>query len=263
MNFLQRIPKIIELVQYVEIIAILKTSSLSIKDKIIFNKEKYLNYYNLQLSEETNSIINNINDTYFSNLFIHGQICELNIRKFKGDSKQVLKALKNLEYSFNEKNNLCKNSAENSFLNSTFNSKTEFDYNNNVTYKEMMCKIFCSSTNENGLEIEIDYIYQEITNNYVDYVKSNSTDNSYNLIYNKEVIRANNDLFYVFNLVFQSYAKCILKENENNNNKMKRDEEIISIFLIIVLCIIIIQIFFVFRKTEKYRELFLFFHKMY
>ena len=263
MNFLQRIPKIIELVQYVEIVAILKTSSLSIKDKIIFNKEKYLNYYNLQLSEETNSIINSINDTYFSNLFIYGQICELNIRKFKGDSKQVLKALKNLEYSFNEKNNLCKNSAENSFLNSTFNSKTEFDYNNNVTYKEMMCKIFCSSTNENGLEIEIDYIYQEITNNYVDYVKSNSTDNSYNLIYNKEVIRANNDLFYVFNLVFQSYAKCILKENENNNNKMKRDEEIISIFLIIVLCIIIIQIFFVFRKTEKYRELFLFFHKMY
>ena len=264
MNFLQRIPKIIELVEYIEINTILRTSFQLIDNKFFFSFDKDLNYYNLKLNEETNSIINKINDPYFSNLFISGQICESNIRKFKGDSKEGLKSLKRLEYLFNEKNNLCKSSSENSFLNSKINIKSEYDYNNNATFKEIICNNFCPSTNENGLEIEIDYIYQEITSFYVDFIQFPSVENIYNLIYNNEVYRVNNDLFYVFNLVFESYANSILKESKIYNNKIKRDEEIISIFfLIIIFIIIIILIFFVFSKTEKYKDLFLFFYKMY
>ena len=70
MNFLQRIPKIIELVEYIEINTILRTSFQLTDNKFFFSYDKDLNYYNLKLNEGTNSIINKINDPYFSNLFI-------------------------------------------------------------------------------------------------------------------------------------------------------------------------------------------------
>jgi hypothetical protein len=266
MNFLERIPKAIELVLFSEIGTILNNFTfINNQNMQLIESEKYINYYNLNINENSNSLINQINNSEYVNLYILGQLIELNIKKFVGNSKSVLNSLKILEYSLNEKNNLCKNSAVNSIstLSSTFLNQ-ELDYNINSTLRELICILFCSSTNENGLEIEINYIYQEITNHFIDLIKLFTIEKQYNYLFNSEVIRANNDFVYAFHLVFESYSNIILKENKISNQIISRHEGIIPIvFIFFSLIIIIIFIFFIFRKIEKYKDLLIFFYKMY
>ncbi len=266
MNFLERIPKAIELVLFSEIGAILNNFTFINNQNLeLIETEKYINYYNLNINENSNSLINKINNSEYVNLYIIGQIIELNIKKFIGTSKSVLNSLKILEFSLNEKNNLCKNAAESSIssLSSTYLDQ-ELSYNINSTLKETICIMYCSSTNENGLEIEMNYIYQEITNNFIDLIKLFTNEKQYNYLFNSEVIRANNDFIYAFHLVFDSYSNIILKENKISSQNVSRYEGIISIsFIFISVIIIIIHIFFIFRKIEKYKDLLIFFYKMY
>ena len=266
MNFLERIPKAIELVLFSEIGAILNNFTFINNQNLeLIETEKYINYYNLNINENSNSLINKINNSEYVNLYIIGQIIELNIKKFIGTSKSVLNSLKILEFSLNEKNNLCKNAAESSIssLSSTYLDQ-ELSYNINSTLKETICIMYCSSTNENGLEIEMNYIYQEITNNFIDLIKLFTNEKQYNYLFNSEVIRANNDFIYAFHLVFDSYSNIILKENKISSKNVSRYEGIISIsFIFISVIIIIIHIFFIFRKIEKYKDLLIFFYKMY
>ena len=265
MNFLERIPKAIELILFSEIGAILNNFTfINNQNNQLIETEEYINYYNLKINEKLNSLITQINNSEYANLYILGKTIELNIKKYIGYPKSVLNKLKILEFSLNEKNKLCKNSAKNSISTSATFLNQELDYNINSTLKESICIFYCSSTNENGLEIEMNYIYQEITNHFIDLIKLPSIEKQYNYLFNKEVIRANNDFFYAFHLIFDSYSNIILEENKISQKKISSHEEVISVvFIFLSVIIIIILIFFIFRKIEKYKDLLIFFYKMY
>ena len=250
MNFLERIPKAIELILFSEIGAILNNFTfINNQNNQLIETEEYINYYNLKINEKLNSLITQINNSEYANLYILGKTIELNIKKYIGYPKSVLNKLKILEFSLNEKNKLCKNSAKNSISTSATFLNQELDYNINSTLKESICIFYCSSTNENGLEIEMNYIYQEITNHFIDLIKLPSIEKQYNYLFNKEVIRANNDFFYAFHLIFDSYSNIILEENKISHKNISSHEEVISVvFIFLSVIIIIILIFFIFIK---------------
>lgn len=262
MNFLERIPKVLELVYYAEISSIINKVDF-IPRNSYFPNEDFLNYYKVNIYPEENSQLKFLENSFYYILYVQGAILESNIKIFIGENKQVLKKLKELEYSLNIKNNLC-DIAANTSIDKNENSSIGNGFFTDPEIRRNECKKNCGSLNENGLMIELDFIYQELTNLYYDYVKNNTIIKGVEIISSDDLNRINNDCIHAFIYIFESYSKIIIEEVEKNYNNIKKNGSLISYsFIIVVFLIIWVYSLFVLRKMDEYENILIFFYKMY
>ena len=260
-NFLERIPKAADLLYYLEISTLINNISFITNDLYPL-KENYLNYYNIKISPDENSQLKSFENSFYYILYIQGIIVELNIKQFLGNDKGILDKLRILEFSLNAKNSLCESISLNSINFIDIEIKDEFFSAPEI--RKNICLNYCKSLNENGLYIEMDYIYQELINLFYDFAKNNSIQNGTKLINNSDIKRINNDFIHAFSYVFSSYCKIIIQNVGKNNKKIQKFGTLISYFFIIFILLIISLIsFFIFRVIEKYEDVLLFFYKMY
>ncbi len=260
-NFLERIPKVADMLYYLEISILINNISF-ISNNLYSLKENYLNYYNIKISPDENSQIKSFENSFYYLLYIQGLIVELNIKQFLGNDRGILDKLRLLEFSLNSKNSICESISLNSlnFLHIEFND----GFFSVPEIRKNICLNYCHSLNENGLNIEMDYIYQELTNIYYDFVKNNSNKNGIELIKNTDISRINNDFMHAFTYVFESYCKIIIQNVEKNNKKIQKMGTLISYFFIIfILLIICMIILFIMRLIAQYEDVLIFFYNMY
>ena len=262
MNFLERIPKVLELVYYAEISSIINKVDF-IPRNSFFPNEDFLNYYKVNIYPEENSQLKFLENSFYYILYVQGTILESNIKIFIGENKQVLKKLKELEYSLNIKNNLC-DIAANTSIDKNENASIGNGFFTDPEIRRNECKTNCGSLNENGLMIELDFIYQELTNLYYDYVKNNTIIKGVEIISSDDLNRINNDCIHAFIYIFESYSKIIIEEVEKNHNNIKKNGFLISYsFIILVFLIIGVYSLFVLKKMDEYENILIFFYKMY
>ena len=260
-NFLERIPKVADMLYYLEISILINNISF-ISNNLYSLKENYINYYNIKISPDENSQIKSFENSFYYLLYIQGLIVELNIKQFLGNDRGILDKLRLLEFSLNSKNSICESISLNSlnFLHIEFND----GFFSVPEIRKNICLNYCHSLNENGLSIEMDYIYQELTNIYYDFVKNNSNKNGIELIKNADISRINNDFMHAFTYVFESYCKIIIQNVEKNNKKIQKMGTLISYFFIIfILLIICMIILFIMRLIAQYEDVLIFFYNMY
>ena len=266
MNFLERIPKGLELVYYALITIILNNPSFlpGLDVHNIYNG--YLNYYKTNIDVKENTQIYYLKNSFYSYIYLEGKMVENNIHIFLGNSKtRTLSQLRKWENKFNERNNICFNAALGSlekFLDS-FSSSIEYF----IELNKRVANCFSSNTgsNEYGILSELDFIYQELTNKYVEFVSGDRTlDDIINVLAQGEITRMSEDFNVVFEYVFESYAYFILHDIQKLYSRNIKIENIINGCLIIVLLFVVIYVFFAIRRgNEKYKKLFHFFYKMY
>jgi len=268
MNFLERIPKCFEITYYVIItMIILEPNYLATNEEFIQNNlnNDYLNYYNTKLYFNNNSLIYNLKESFYPVLYLEGRMVENNIKIFLGQKTSILSNLKKYENQFNEKKNICFAASVSSIERIKKTFSTSIEYFNGVNQKVELCYIFNGECNEYGLLIELDYIYQELTNIFYDYFKSDDiyiTSTIY--LTSKDMDRMTYDFDYVFEYVFRTYSHFVLKDINNIYDFTIKNEILFSIILLLSLIFIFIFIFFwIGNGNNKYKRLLMFFYKMY
>ena len=175
MNYFEKIPKIIELALSTYITVIvgkLNFTSFSSKEEykeIQFNSFKY--FSKLKGYENSELISNNIDDSYFANILYDCYKIKKNIEYCEKIIfiKHYFKQIKAWNKKLDEQNNFCINSCLGSllFFNS-FTSRLE-EFFNDINKLSTSCLEESGKINENGLDLEIDYILHELTYLYLDF----------------------------------------------------------------------------------------------
>jgi hypothetical protein len=267
MNFLERIPKGLELVYYGVITIILNNPSFipGVPDRNV--EENYLNYYNTKINLTENTQIYSLKDSYYSFIFLEGKMIEKNINIFLGKTgHRSLTQIRKWEELFNIKNEICFNSAKGSLEKSLDLYKDDpIKYFNDLNRLVTKCYKTNEGANEYGILSELEFVYQELTNKYAEFVAGPRTiDEILNIFFQGEVTRMSEDFNIVFELVFETYSYFVLKDIQKLYSRNIKIENIINGCLIIFLLFVIVYVFFAIRKgNEKYKKLLSFFYKMY
>ena len=268
MNFLERIPKCFEITYYVLI------SMISINPSFIgrydnFQEshltDKYLNYYNTEFYFENNSQIYNMKESYFPILFLEGKMVENNLEIFIGKENSILSNVKKYEKEFNGKENFCYTASIASLERVKDSISDVLRYFTLANQKVNLCYIYNPGSMKSGLLVELNYIYQELTNIYYDFLQSN--DKSQSALYyitGTDINRITLDFDYIFEYVFRTYSHFVLKDIDSLYILTIQNECLISIILLITLLFIVIYVFlWIGRGNKRYKSLLMFFYKMY
>ncbi len=268
MNFLERIPKSFELLYYA-IISFTFVDSSFIGSYNNYNQSElvneYINYYHIKLILENNSQIFQMKESYFPNLFFDGKKIENNLQIFLGKKTIILNNVKRIEKEFNSLDNLCYSSSINS-LNEIIEENLPYkEYFTQVSEKLRLCYKYNFGSNKYGLLTELNFIYQEITNLYYDFILSEDRISSSIKSFNSsDISRMCLDFDYVLENVFKSYSFFVMKDIDDLYIKVIRLENIFSVLLLLIVFFVVFYIFFfIGRENHRYKKLFLFFHKMY
>ncbi len=268
MCFLERIPKSFEPVYFTLVsLATVNLNYLSTAqnwdDYLKING--YLNYYKVPYYYINNSLMNLMNETFYPNLFLPGIMVENNIKLFLGQKNSILNNIQYYEKEFNKKNNFCYSAAISSLDRVLDTFKTPIEYFNLASTKLDLCYTYNYKSIEYGLLVELNFIYQEITNIYYDFVKG---DDKY-LIAVKYITSDNTkriilDYAYIFEFVFRTYSHFILKDINQLYITSITIENLLSILLIITLLFVVIYVvLWIGRGNKTYKKLLMFFYKMY
>ena len=268
MCFLERIPKSFEVTYFVLISLItvnvkyLNTSQLW-EDYLKTNE--YLNYYNVPYYYFNNSLLLSMNETFYPNIFLPTIMVENNIKLFLGKKTSILNNIKYYENEFNKKNNFCYSAAIASLERILDIITNPMEYFKLANQKVNFCYTYNYKTIEYGLLVELNFIYQEMTNIFYDFIKSEykyALASVYITIDN--VRRIILDYAFIFEYVFRTYSHFILKDINHLYLSCIRIENILSAFLIITLLFVVIYVVLLIGKGNKnYKKLLMFFYKMY
>ena len=107
-NFLERIPKVIELIIY-SIYSVISGNTNVINNTNIdtYENNDYLNFYGIKLNYENTTMIEKLRNSYYSNLLTENLLIFENIKSFLSIDEtkfDELRKIKRTEESFNIKN---------------------------------------------------------------------------------------------------------------------------------------------------------------
>ena len=263
MNYLEKIPKIIELGLSTYLSVILGNTNLQ-RYKTIEEypkyQPKYMTYFTSMKNYENSELIsNNIKDSFFANELYDNYRLKKNIEFCENDEffKDYFLDSKKLNKYLNEQNNFCINSAleGSSFFNSWITTFDTFlDY---VSQIALACRNENIKISESGLDLEIDLILHELTYLYIDFEerkKSNLTFARNQFFENENFIRMLKDMNIPFTLAIGSLFSVTDKDLNQLNKKISFYETVFIIITLFVdiffLCFLIAFILYN-EKTKK------------
>jgi hypothetical protein len=268
MNFLERIPKLSEITYYIGIsITLVNASYIGTYNNYNENKliDDYLNYYNTKFEYENNTQLRLMNESYYPILYIEGKMIENNLKIFLSKNTKILKSTQNWEKEFNKENNFCFACSLGSLYVALEALPTANSFFSMLNSKVQKCYLYNPGVTQYGFQTEINYMYQELTNLYYDFINSNKK--VFNVIFylsSQVLSRSFINFDFSFEFVSKTYAYFIM----NDINKIYENniliEKILSLSLLIVLCFIIIYVFcWIDKDNNKYKRLLKFISKIY
>ena len=134
-----------------------------------------------------------------------------------------------------------------------------------INGKVQTCYIYNSGSSKYGIETEIKYIYQELTNLYFDFIQSNNKfSDSYHFLTGEDLVRSFLDFDYVFEYTFKTYSYSVMQDIGKLYERTDLYENILCISLLVILVFVVIYVFFWNdRGNNKYKTLLKFITKLY
>ena len=271
MNILERVPRIMELVLYSSISTILNKTDLILPTN---HQSPYLEYFKIDALYYSEEML----QTFFQQN-LYGQILKdnlklkYNLENYLYENKYSL--FQNVQYwetMLNKIGDFCVNLALGQVLSSTSNISSNFSdlYGLMETINDLSlaCKTQSPGIKDSGIKIEFNYILQEITTKYIEFIMLNKTidknldeardkfmdDERY-----KKVIT---DLEMYFGFYFDTISYAIRQDFETQNSSTTNTQIIYSILFLIVNIEMIIALMVIFTKEEKYKRLFGYFSQI-
>ena len=268
MNILERVPRIMELVLYSTITVIINQTNMVPPDG---HQSPYIKYFQIDSLYYSEEMIK----AYFKDS-LYGQLL-----------KDNLKLKYNLEYYlFNNKYSLFKNVQHWETMLNTIGyfcinlvkgqmllSKNPFE--NNITslyglltmFNELtsVCKSESPGMKDSGVKIEFNFILQEITTKYIEFVIfDRNTEKKLNearlkFIDNQDFEKVMTDVKMSFVFYFNAIIYALREDFKQQDNDMTNTQIVYSCLFIIINFEMAISLIIIFLKGERYKKLFSYF----
>jgi hypothetical protein len=267
MNILERIPRLMEMLIYACITVINNNLNTINVPKMNDNSQsKYLTYFeahSLYYSED-------IMKKYFENNYF-GQLLKDNLRinyninnyLFQEKSNNVFVNTKNWENNLSKEDYFCIYASLGEHL---FSQQIHDNYDliKEIENIALMCKENNPGINESGIKLEINYILQELTNKYTEFLSYNSSKITLNEA--REKFFNSDDIKRIFldmkSPLIQYYTtiiNAIYSDFSKLNSLLIFIQTIFDGFLFFINILIIICLLSIIIKGEEYKKLFAYF----
>ena len=268
MNILERIPKLMEMLIYSCITVITNNQNAIKGSPENDNQPKYLTYFKVNSLYYSDDIMNK----YFKNNFF-GELLRDNYRLNYNYNN----------YLFQEKNNIFINTKHwEKLLNTggyfciyatiaekfdSYEGNNIYDFIKEVEYSALNCKEENAGINESGVKLEINYILQELTNRYIEFITYNNSNknlseartNFFNSNDIKKIFREMEDAIIVY---YYINIKVVYQDFQLKINKHIKVQIFYDICLFLFMILITICFLFAIIKVEKYKNLFAYFSEL-
>ena len=268
MNILERVPKITELVFYSTISVLSNSTRLT---EVSERQPQYLEYFKIDSLYYSEEMLK----TFFpGNAF--GQLLKSNL-KLKYNLENYLynnkySLFQNVQYweaMLNTMGEFCINLSMGNLASSTStftsNYSSLYEFMQLLNTNAQICKSETPGMKDSGIKIEFNFILQEITTRYIEFVIYDKT--SYeklnqarkNFVDTAEFEKVIADIKMYFSLYFNIIVSALKKDFEKQNDELTNNQIIYSGLFFIINIELIISMIFIFSKGEKYKKLFRYF----
>jgi hypothetical protein len=268
MNILERVPRLMGTLIYLCFTIIRNDEYLMKGSPFIDNQAKYLSYFEAESSYYSEDIMNR----YFKNKYF-GVLLRDNLRinyNFNNylfqDDNNIFTNTKEWEILLRKSDYFCINAAVGEVL-SFQEEYTPYDFIKEVDYYATNCKQDNTGINESGVQLEITFILQEITNKYIEFITYNNSHTSLeqarkNFFGSKDIRRIIVDMQLSLILYYNTITYAVNLDFDKKNSTIINQQILFSVLLFAINIIIIIGLILSFRKNEKYKELFGYFSEI-
>ena len=262
MNYLERITSFLQLVFYAEE-SVIGNDVNFIPYKPHYSLD-YLNYYEIKENINNYTQLLQLSSSFYVNLYFQALIIEQNIRIFENKKTTILKNVKKMDNLFSIKDNICIAASEGSLYNLEKSYYDVYEYFSELYQKFLYCHHTSKEIEKYGLTNELDFILQELTNNFLDFaLLEKNVNNIYNFFQLSYIKRITMDFDYVLQYICETYNYYVFKDIINLYDSVELIEVIISYIILIMIITFFLYSIFIKIKNKKYKKLFIFFYKLY
>ena len=139
-----------------------------------------------------------------------------------------------------------------------------YNFTKEINSMTIDCITENTGINESGIKNEINYIIQEITNKYIDFItykNSNMTLSEARQIFfgSKDIRKIFVDIQYLFVLYFNTIINTINLDFNKLNKSIEKKQNLYSCFLFLINVAILTILIMTISKEENYKKLFAYF----
>ena len=265
MNIMERIPKLIAMIIYACMTVISNNKNFIELSNIKENHLNYLTYFELNSIYYSEDIMNR----YFKNHFF-GKLLKDNLRinynlanYLHQEENNMFKITRDMDKKLNKAGYFCIYAG----IGDTMNNQEELENYNFIKKAEnraLSCIKDNHGINDSGIELEINYIINEITNKYIEFITFNSSSIDLeqareNFFGSADIKRIFGDIQYPFVMYYNTIIYTINLDFENQKNTILKRQNLFTFILFIINIAIILFLIFSIKKDEKYKEMFLYF----
>ena len=261
MNILEKIPKLTGMVLYACITVISNNLNIIKAPKNgMKNPLKYLDYFDAKSLYYSEDIMNKyFNNNYFGILLKNNLRINFNLENYLMPNDIFINT-KYWDTHLNIPGYFCIYVVLGGIL-SDKESSSLYDLTKNVNFLASRCKEKNEAINESGAKHEINFILQEVTNKFIDFI----TYKEYNItlsearekfLYSKEIKYIFLEMEYSFSLYFTTIINVINLDFDVLNHSIENSQNIFSTSLLFINLIILIVLLISITKNEKYKKLF-------
>ena len=195
MNILERIPKLMEMLIYSCITIIANNQNVIKGSPSNDNQPKYISYFKVNSLYYSDDIMNK----YFKNNFF-GELLRDNYRINYNYNNYLFQEKNNFFFNTNHWDKLLNTGGYFCIYASIgqrlafYDGENVYDFIKEVEYGALQCKEENSGINDSGVKLEINYIIQELTNSYIEFITYNNS--NMNITEAKTHFFNSNDIYY-------------------------------------------------------------------
>ena len=270
MNYLEKVPRIIELGFTAYLSAVLgkfRAKYYPLNEYKLIQK-KYLTYFTTQKGYDQSELIaTNMNASYFMNKLYDNYRLRKNIEFCENDNsfKSHFKHTKYWSKKLNEKNFYCSNAALGGCLFFNKGLTTVYEYFHYVDQMASSCKEEGKNLDESGLDLEMDFVLQELSYIFSDFeaqMKKDLTEARNNLFGNPNNLRILKNMNVPFSFGSGALYSAVDRDMKELNNYISQFELVFIAILYVIDGLFLLYIFSIISINEKDKNILVYITKV-
>lgn len=265
MNIMERIPKLVVMVLYACMTVISNNKNFIQLSSFGDSQLNYLTYFELNSLYYSEDIMNRyLKDNFFGQLLKDNLRINYNLATYlHQEENNMFKVTRDMDKKLNKAGYFCIYAG----IGDIMNNKEElenYEFIKKLESKTLNCITDSPSISDSGIELEINYILNEMTNKYIEFITYNSSNIDLeqarkNFFGSSDIKRIFGDIQYPFVMYYNSIMYTMNIDFDNQNKAIMKRQNLYTFFLFVINLAIIIFLVFSIKKDEQYKEMFYYF----
>mgnify|MGYP002623805179 CR=1 FL=1 len=265
MNIMERIPKLILMILYSCMTVVSNNKNFIELSTYGDTQLNYLTYFQLNSLYYSEDIMNRyLKNTFFGQLLKDNLRINYNLANYLHQKENnIFKITRDMDKKLNKAGYFCIYAGIGDIFNTEEESEN-YEFIKKLESRIMECISDSSKINDSGVDLEINYILNEITNKYIEFITYNSSNIDLeqareNFLDSPDIKRIFGDIQYPFVMYYNTIMYTMNKDFDNQNSNIMKRQTLFILSLFIINFAIIIFLVFSIKKDEKYKEMFFYF----